>query len=232
MSSGFAAGTLVHTDKGLIPIQNLKVGDLVLSRHKSDLSIEPIFKKVLQVFKIPNQEVFRMTYCADDQWDNVESTLSYLIVTKEQLFWTKSQNKWSENKKLVMGDAVVLSKKNEQRHFFLANNQIFQTHNSKGEIFGFCDAPLSSSSPIKIETIFKISSDSIISYFDPFIFAKYKPNNGITLTYEEKGDIGKYAQDKVLLTDVYNIEVEEFHTYSVGEQGLWVGDSTIQGNNE
>ncbi|WP_410472025.1 hypothetical protein ACGTJS_10545 [Faucicola mancuniensis] len=31
MSSGFVAGTLVHTDKGLMPIQNLKVGDLVLS---------------------------------------------------------------------------------------------------------------------------------------------------------------------------------------------------------
>lgn len=34
MSSGFVAGTLVHTDKGLIPIQNLKIGDLVLSNSK------------------------------------------------------------------------------------------------------------------------------------------------------------------------------------------------------
>lgn len=29
--NGFAAGTLVHTDKGLVPIQDIKVGDLVLS---------------------------------------------------------------------------------------------------------------------------------------------------------------------------------------------------------
>ena len=34
MSSGFVAGTLVHTDKGLVPIQNLKVGDLVLSKNE------------------------------------------------------------------------------------------------------------------------------------------------------------------------------------------------------
>ena len=34
MSSGFVVGTLVHTDKGLIAIQNLQVGDLVLSNSK------------------------------------------------------------------------------------------------------------------------------------------------------------------------------------------------------
>ena len=30
--TGFVAGTLVHTDKGLVPIQEIKVGDWVLSR--------------------------------------------------------------------------------------------------------------------------------------------------------------------------------------------------------
>ena len=30
--TGFVAGTLVHTDKGLVPIQEIKVGDGVLSR--------------------------------------------------------------------------------------------------------------------------------------------------------------------------------------------------------
>ena len=31
---------------------------------------------------------------------------------------------------------------------------------------------------------------------------------------------------------VYNLEVEDFNTYFTSEQGIWVGDSTIQGNNE
>lgn len=30
--AGFVAGTLVHTDKGLVPIQDLKVGDKALSK--------------------------------------------------------------------------------------------------------------------------------------------------------------------------------------------------------
>lgn len=33
--SGFVAGTLVHTDKGLVPIEKIKVGDMVLSKHES-----------------------------------------------------------------------------------------------------------------------------------------------------------------------------------------------------
>ena len=40
--SGFVAGTLVHTNKGLVPIQNLKVGDLVLSKHENGESEKPI----------------------------------------------------------------------------------------------------------------------------------------------------------------------------------------------
>ena len=32
----FVAGTLVHTDKGLMPIQDIKVGDLVLSKINDD----------------------------------------------------------------------------------------------------------------------------------------------------------------------------------------------------
>ena len=30
--TGFVAGTLVHTEKGLVPIQNIKIGDRVLSK--------------------------------------------------------------------------------------------------------------------------------------------------------------------------------------------------------
>lgn len=28
-NAGFAAGTLIHTDKGLVPIQDIKAGDLI-----------------------------------------------------------------------------------------------------------------------------------------------------------------------------------------------------------
>ena len=43
--SGFTAGTLVHTEKGLVPIEQLKIGDKVLSKL-ADGSGELIYKSV------------------------------------------------------------------------------------------------------------------------------------------------------------------------------------------
>ena len=36
--SGFVAGTLVHTDKGLVPIQELKIGDKIISKRSKNLT--------------------------------------------------------------------------------------------------------------------------------------------------------------------------------------------------
>ncbi|MCG2575353.1 Hint domain-containing protein, partial [Acinetobacter sp. ME22] len=45
----FVAGTLVTTDKGKVPIQDIKVGDLVLSKPEDGIG-EPEFKPVLKTF--------------------------------------------------------------------------------------------------------------------------------------------------------------------------------------
>ena len=44
---GFVAGTLIHTDKGLVPIQDIKVGDRVLSKPEDgsgDIEYKPVVK--------------------------------------------------------------------------------------------------------------------------------------------------------------------------------------------
>lgn len=53
----FAAGTLVHTDKGLVPIQDIKVGDMVLSKPE-DGSGEVSYKPVLNTFVHENKELW------------------------------------------------------------------------------------------------------------------------------------------------------------------------------
>lgn len=55
-NSGFAVGTLVHTDKGLISIQDIKVGDMVLSAPEDTIptpngNLETAYKPIAQVFK-------------------------------------------------------------------------------------------------------------------------------------------------------------------------------------
>lgn len=56
-NGGFAAGTLVHTDKGLVPIQEIKVGDMVLSKPE-DGSGEVSYKPVLNTFVHENKELW------------------------------------------------------------------------------------------------------------------------------------------------------------------------------
>lgn len=51
---GFVAGTLVHTDQGLVLIEQLKVGDLVLSKPESGKG-EVAYKRVLKTFKSPEK---------------------------------------------------------------------------------------------------------------------------------------------------------------------------------
>ncbi|TDM06778.1 MAG: hypothetical protein C4K60_11380 [Ideonella sp. MAG2] len=46
----FAAGTLVHTKQGLMPIEQIKVGDWVLSKHESG-SGEQAYKRVTRTIK-------------------------------------------------------------------------------------------------------------------------------------------------------------------------------------
>ena len=45
-TSGFVGGTLVHTEEGLVPIEQLKIGDKVLSKAANGLG-ELIYKAVM-----------------------------------------------------------------------------------------------------------------------------------------------------------------------------------------
>jgi hypothetical protein len=55
---GFCAGTLVHTDKGLVPIEQIKVGDMVLSRPEDgDENTPTEYKRVTRTFKSPEKRL-------------------------------------------------------------------------------------------------------------------------------------------------------------------------------
>ncbi|MGB2786571.1 hypothetical protein [Psychrobacter sp.] len=60
-NTGFVAGTLIHTDKGLVPIQDIKVGDMVLS--KSGWGTDESYKSVINTFCSQEQrEVYALRY--------------------------------------------------------------------------------------------------------------------------------------------------------------------------
>ncbi len=57
--TGFVAGTLVHTERGLVPIQEIKVGDRVLSQSDEQYTYQP----VISTFKsIEKQQLYLLRY--------------------------------------------------------------------------------------------------------------------------------------------------------------------------
>lgn len=118
---GFVAGTLVHTDQGLVPIEQLKIGDLVLSKHESGKG-EVAYKRVLKVlvspekhrimrvgFTVPNvrnpiYQDLRMTLSdaqiaesirlSDMDEKGYQDATFYIYCTENHPFWTKEHG-WS-----------------------------------------------------------------------------------------------------------------------------------------
>jgi hypothetical protein len=59
----FVAGTLVHTKDGPLPIEKIRVGDLVLSQPQ--MRGELSYRRVLQTFMYEEHNVYRMSYYRD-----------------------------------------------------------------------------------------------------------------------------------------------------------------------
>ena len=87
--SGFAAGTLVHTEKGLVPIQDIKVGDMVLSKLEGGVcDIE--YKPVISTFKSPEKKrVFKVEYFNETADARGEEGRNYILCTSNHPFWVK-----------------------------------------------------------------------------------------------------------------------------------------------
>ncbi|WP_201606566.1 Hint domain-containing protein [Psychrobacter immobilis] len=95
-NKGFVAGTLVHTDKGLVPIQDIKVGDLILSKpvlsKSEDGSGDIDYKPVLSTFKSPNKKsIFKVEYFNETADARGEKGSNYIFCTSNHPFWVTRQ---------------------------------------------------------------------------------------------------------------------------------------------
>ena len=77
----FVAGTLVHTKEGLKPIEQIKVGDWVLSKHESGQD----YKRVTKTFVHDDAQVTLLSYRVRPFDPNGPG--GFLIVTPDHPFW-------------------------------------------------------------------------------------------------------------------------------------------------
>ncbi len=185
----FVAGTLVHTKDGLKPIEQIKVGDYVLSKHENGKGGKA-YKRVVNTFVHENQVVREISYATlGGGYDG------YLTVTDNHPFWVVGIG-WTRADLAEPGQELELA--DGTRAIAYANCPVFRTPKPG---IGWC----SSYGDIH-------STGCNFDYINRKTLENQVPVDSEIL----------YSDDPYLKLRVYNFEVEDFHTYYVGEIGVWV----------
>ncbi|WP_230659533.1 hypothetical protein [Psychrobacter sp. I-STPA10] len=259
----FVAGTLVHTDKGLVPIQDIKVNDMVLSKSETGEG-ELVYSRVIRTMKSADKKP-------------IMTPVQGIYCTQEHPFWTHIHRvgkprwlaarhiNWSDHVECLypfidgIGHPCKIRGRYEERVFgkdpygvggayLIATsdpNVALYMIDSDGDEGGPNYIPMgvvdfSSGEPVEIYSNDKkhyIGWDGFLSKAPDKPWAAYKfldKDNP-----EHHADIVRYSKlwDDYLTPDwdtdinatstaftdyVYNIEVEDTHTYFVGYNGVWV----------
>lgn len=202
----FAAGTLVHTKEGLVPIENIKEGDWVLSKPEN--GGEQAYKRVLKTFAHAPTRVMRVRYFLGDDWNHCYP----ITTTLNHPFWVVDQG-WMAAKDL--GDEIGSGGK-----------KLELSDGSQVTIQGTGNIYVSEQPGVGWLPSHSGSTDwpgYLWDYVNHRLMADRVPAL-------------KKIQDKVhrhhshfLKLPVYNLEVEDYHTYYVGKHGVWVHNKNGNG---
>lgn len=209
----FVAGTLVHTDKGLVPIEQIKVGDMVLSRPENGEG-EATYKRVTNTFITENQPIWAMEILGDS-----EEECEYLFVTENHPIWRLDSNILDYSK----GRWTKVSEISD-------HNDVIGGTDNRG-LIAFNNYPLMRSKENE-KVFFQIYAEydaGVLLDLNEYKQGKLKVIE--TIYGDEHNTINNEDENGCLITlpfidTVYNIEVEDYHTYYVGRNGIWVRDKS------
>ena len=205
----FVAGTLVHTKSGLVPIETIKAGDLVLSQPED--GGERTYKPLRNTFRFEGKEVFLVEFIREkdmlaakrEHRTYDDKTISCLVVTGNHPFWVKDVG-WTQAESLE-----------PERWLQLADGTF---------------AKVLSSQPI-YQTL--AEGIGLVPY------ASWEPQAGTHIDLRDGrvmwNPSGPRAEPDLdwwesrFKATVYNFEVEDNHTYYVGLLGAWVHNTNCPG---
>ncbi len=247
---GFVAGTLVHTDKGLVPIEQLQVGDMVLSKHESGQG-EQAYKRVTKTFKSAEKKpIVKVTI-------DGEKGQMHLFCTPDHPFWSfyDWDNHWSWQAaiKLQYNAFSVLLKNGNEAYIAFDTSYLIQTCEPD---IAFVDNYWRGERRIDDAEIYIdfrqqepiLIDDNIVDSYNIYRARNWENHEEKAIVYALQetpeaqflynirlANVGYYDVDfihpdekyiefvhKAYRATVYNIEVEDFHTYYVGRAGVWV----------
>lgn len=218
----FIAGTLVHTKDGLKPIEQIQVGDWVLSRP-DDLAkgTETGYKRVTKTFRFEDKEVIRFVWHQDTA--DGEGAFHSVFATPNHPVWSHSHG-WVPMGRMhnvgrrIPGTVPINDETWWGRDLVVADGSIGQRY----DVFDLfrTDRP---------EVAFDNDEEGSWGMGSLIDLSGVKPNFSadVPYDYEKWGDAVNETRQRYTAT-VYNLEVEDWHTYFVGEAGLWIHHQTCE----
>ncbi|WP_171552470.1 hypothetical protein [Acinetobacter sp. Ac_5812] len=263
---GFVGGTLVHTESGLVQIQDIQIGDRVLSADT--VTGQQSYQVVMKVIKTEKQPVIFMEF---DYWIDPDLSLFEKIkldkevrkkfnlsgialpslqftVTPEHPFWVEGKG-WVAAHQITNQDVAVDKNGNKyslnfdgydtkpHAEIYTASDKnigMVPNYGSESSFYGFA-VDLFTGNIISWNEVIKDNpslrklynkntlwkedlleqlpeEDRVNAHFHGFSQGDWV--NPETIQWDEG--------EGYVTTTVYNLKIENTHTYFVGEYGIWV----------
>jgi hypothetical protein len=216
---GFVAGTLVHTRDGLKPIEQIKVGDWVSSQPENgDRRTE--HKQVLKTVSFEGKEVCELSHYREGS-----KSFDTLVGSPSHLFWVQGIDPLLLSMIERSGEANPWAGKDGwNRLNWLEGPELLSL------VDGGIAHILKEARPVyatpEADQGFVLRSRKaddgyLIDFRDRAV--RYRKADPVSVGLIDPLDMHALYQVRYRTT-VHNVEVDEFHTYFVGEEGVWVHD--------
>ncbi|MDR3415715.1 MAG: polymorphic toxin-type HINT domain-containing protein [Nevskia sp.] len=207
---GFIAGTLVHTKDGLMPIEKIRVGDWVLAQP--EMKGERAYKRVVKTPFCDNREIYLFRFF---RMNGKNADIDEVGVSGEHPFWIKNSAWFAAKVFRDGGDTIELHDGSDAK--VLCSRYVYKSAPVEKGIGWASDlwgTDLEDGSGHKLD--FRNATIRIEEEFS-YLYDYARDENGRAIQ-TPLGDI----VNPEYRTRVYNVEVEDFHTYYVGRLGAWV----------
>ena len=252
----FVAGTLVHTKEGLRPIEQIKVGDYVLSKPENGVG-EPSYQQVTRTYEYEDREVYFAAWTVEDlevprmhpvdrsQWER-----GYVVVTGAHPFRVKHVTALDEesllniahevNAWLSIDEMIKMDQDRRSAHGGIGFNFYVELADGRVASLVYFEAILQHRQPDLgigfyrdprfwdlLGTAIRFTKDGPVATLDSngwsYVENILYEDDAVDYDYDDKDSLVTQSMGFLpMRRKVFNIEVENTHTYYVGEPGVWV----------
>ncbi len=239
----------MHTLEGLRPIEQINVGDAILSRAENGIG-DATYKRVLRTFEVEHKEVWYVSWEDSSMLPKLRNGLtsqqfldahgqSFVVTTPNHPFWVvdsdKDELRWDESSTYAYGEApklqwvsadhlsagMTLLLANGRHVQVVASKRIYKTDQAQ---HGWVDAIDDHAKGLMIDMSGAKAVPAV-----PVHAWRFTPDHNLYHGLVENPNSAYVddlpsgcAPESWCHHKVYKLEVEDFQTYFVDKMGIWV----------